>query len=50
MISERMIKMASGGSAIRAMFEEGKRLAEQFGRENVFVTDLRAEGATQISG
>ena len=36
MISERMIKMASGGSAIRAMFEEGKRLAEQFGRENVF--------------
>ena len=36
MISERMIKMAAGGSAIRAMFEEGKRLAEQFGRENVF--------------
>ena len=36
MISERLIKMASGGSAIRAMFEEGKRLAEQFGRENVF--------------
>lgn len=36
MISERMIKMAKGGSAIRAMFEEGKRLAKEFGPENVF--------------
>ena len=36
MISERMIQLASGGSAIRAMFEEGKRLADQFGAENVF--------------
>ena len=25
MICERMIKLAEGGSAIRAMFEEGKR-------------------------
>ena len=31
MISERMAKMAAGGSAIRAMFEEGKRLAAQYG-------------------
>ena len=36
MISERMAKMASGGSAIRAMFEEGKRLAAIYGKENVF--------------
>ena len=31
-----MIKLAAGGSAIRAMFEEGKRLAAQYGPENVF--------------
>lgn len=36
MICERMIKLAEGGSAIRAMFEEGKRLAELYGAENVF--------------
>ena len=36
MISERMAKMAAGGSAIRAMFEEGKRLAREYGAENVF--------------
>lgn len=36
MISERMTKLASGGSAIRAMFEEGKRLAAIYGKENVY--------------
>ena len=36
MICERMIKLAAGGSAIRGMFEEGKRLADEFGPENVF--------------
>ena len=36
MISQRMIKMTEGGSAIRAMFEEGARMAAQFGRENVY--------------
>lgn len=36
MISQRMIKMAEGGSAIRAMFEEGNRLAALYGRENVY--------------
>ncbi len=36
MISERMIKMVENGSAIRAMFEEGKRLADAYGAENVF--------------
>lgn len=36
MISEKMIKLAQNNSAIRAMFEEGKRLAALYGRENVF--------------
>ena len=36
MISEKMIKLAQNNSAIRAMFEEGTKMAEKFGRENVF--------------
>ena len=36
MISEKMIKLAGGNSAIRAMFEEGNRLAALYGRENVY--------------
>lgn len=36
MISQRMTRLAQGGSAIRAMFEEGKRLAALHGAENVF--------------
>ena len=36
MISKTMEKMVAGGSAIRAMFEEGNRMAAQFGRENVY--------------
>lgn len=36
MISSEMIKLASGNSAIRAMFEEGKRLSAIYGHENVF--------------
>ena len=36
MISAKMVKMTEGGSAIRAMFEEGARMAERFGRENVY--------------
>lgn len=36
MISRKMAKMVEGGSAIRAMFEEGNRLAELYGRENVY--------------
>lgn len=36
MISDRMKRMVSGGSAIRAMFEEGNRLASVYGRENVY--------------
>lgn len=34
-ISEKMLKFG-GNSAIRAMFEEGKRMAKEFGPENVY--------------
>jgi aspartate aminotransferase len=36
MISKKMQTLAQNNSVIRAMFEEGNRLAEQYGRENVF--------------
>ena len=36
MISEKMIKLTKGNSVIRAMFEEGKKLAALHGKENVF--------------
>jgi len=36
MISEKMKGYVAGSSAIRAMFEEGKRLAEIYGAENVY--------------
>lgn len=36
MISEKMKPLVNNNSAIRAMFEEGNRLAAQYGRENVF--------------
>ena len=36
MISEKMIKLTQGSSVIRAMFEEGNRLAQLYGRENVY--------------
>lgn len=36
MIAEKMKGMVANSSAIRAMFEEGNRLAKQYGRENVF--------------
>ncbi len=35
-ISEKMYALTQRNSAIRMMFEEGNRLAEQFGRENVY--------------
>ena len=31
MISERMVGLVKGSSVIRAMFEEGKKLAAQYG-------------------
>lgn len=36
MISETMSRLAGKNSAIRAMFEEGNRLAALYGRENVY--------------
>ena len=36
MISERMMPLLNNNSAIRTMFEEGKRLAEKYGKENVY--------------
>lgn len=36
MISKKMEKMVANSSAIRAMFEEGSRLANLYGAENVF--------------
>ena len=36
MISEKMEALVKGSSVIRAMFEEGKKMAEKYGPENVF--------------
>lgn len=36
MISEKMKSLAENSSAIRAMFEEGKKMAEKYGAENVY--------------
>ena len=36
MIAKKMQNMVANSSAIRAMFEEGNRLAQIYGRENVF--------------
>lgn len=35
MISRKMEMFVAGGSAIRAMFEEGRQMAEEYGAENV---------------
>lgn len=35
MIAKKMEVFVAGGSAIRAMFEEGRKMAEEFGPENV---------------
>lgn len=36
MIADKMVSYVEGSSMIRAMFEEGKRMAETFGKENVY--------------
>lgn len=36
MISKQMEELVKGSSVIRAMFEEGKKMADQFGAENVY--------------
>lgn len=36
MISDKLSKMVGNNSVIRRMFEEGKRLEKEYGKENVF--------------
>ena len=36
MISQKVVSLVKNGSAIRAMFEEGARMAAEFGKENVY--------------
>lgn len=36
MIAKKMVKYVEGSSVIRAMFEEGKKMAEKYGAENVY--------------
>lgn len=36
MISKKVISLVENGSAIRAMFEEGSKMAAEFGKENVY--------------
>lgn len=36
MISKKMEQMVANSSAIRAMFEEGNKMAEKYGAENVY--------------
>ena len=36
MISKKMSNLVKNSSAIRAMFEEGRKMAEKFGKENVY--------------
>lgn len=36
MISEKMIELVKGSSVIRAMFEEGQKMAKEYGAENVY--------------
>ncbi len=36
MISKKMVGLVKGSSVIRAMFEEGKKMAAKYGAENVF--------------
>ncbi len=36
MISRKMVTLVKGSSVIRAMFEEGRKMAKEFGAENVY--------------
>ena len=36
MINSMILDLNRNGSAIRAMFEEGAKMAKEFGRENVY--------------
>ena len=36
MIADKMRELVKNSSAIRAMFEEGKKMAKEYGAENVY--------------
>ena len=40
MISKKMEQMVANSSAIRAMFEEGNKMAEKYGAENVYASEI----------
>ena len=44
MISDKMKMLSSGSSVIRAMFEDGKKMAAEFGKENVYDFSLGNPG------
>ena len=44
MISDKMKMLLSGSSVIRAMFEDGKKMAAEFGKENVYDFSLGNPG------
>lgn len=48
MISKKIEKALQGSSAIRAMFVEGKQMAEKYGAENVY--DFSLESGNTGSG
>lgn len=51
MISNKMVALVAGSSAIRAMFEDGKKLAKEYGAENVYDFSLgnpNAEAPGQV--
>lgn len=50
MIAEKMVGLVNNNSAIRMMFEEGKRLAAQFGAENVYDFSLGNPNVPAPSG
>ncbi len=53
MIAEKMKPYLKNNSAIRMMFEEGKRLAAQYGPENVYDFSLgnrKRSGAGKAEG
>ena len=47
MISEKMRGYVENSSAIRAMFEEGKKMADQFGAENVYCLLYTSDAADE---
>ena len=50
MISKKMENMVANSSAIRAMFEEGNRLAKIYGSENVFDFPVHTASGNHVQG